>query len=129
MRLVLDTHILLWAALEPERIAPGARAAIEDGENEVFVSAISGWEIAIKQSIGKLALVRPAEVWLPDVIARTGFEAMPVELGAALRVRDLPFHHRDPFDRLLVAQAIHEGLTIVTRDAVFDAYPVGVLRA
>jgi PIN domain nuclease of toxin-antitoxin system len=129
MRLVLDTHVLLWAASDPDRIAVAAREAIADGENEVFVSAISAWEIAIKQAIGKLELARPAEAWVPEVIERSGFEALPVGLQAALRVRSLPFHHRDPFDRLLVAQAIHEGLTIVTHDEIFASYDVGVLRA
>jgi PIN domain nuclease of toxin-antitoxin system len=129
MKLLLDTHALLWAATDVARLAPGARAALEDGANDVLVSIVSAWEIAIKQSIGKLELARPAEQWLPDVLKRTGFEVADVPLSAALYVRGLAWHHRDPFDRLLIAQALDQGYTIVSRDAVFDAYGVPVIRA
>jgi PIN domain nuclease of toxin-antitoxin system len=129
MKLLLDTHALLWAATDVARLAPGARAALEDGANDVLVSIVSAWEIAIKQSIGKLELARPAEQWLPDVLKRTGFEVADVPLSAALYARGLAWHHRDPFDRLLIAQALDQGYTIVSRDAVFDAYGVPVIRA
>jgi PIN domain nuclease of toxin-antitoxin system len=129
LRLLLDTHVLLWSALEPDRISAIGREAIEDGENSVYVSAVSAWEIAIKQSIGKLELARPAERWLPDVLRRSGFAPLPVDLTAALRVRALPWHHRDPFDRLLAAQAIEEGLTLVTNDDVFARYGLAMMRA
>ncbi len=102
---------------------------IEDGSNDVLVSVVTAWEIAIKQSLGKLDLARPAEQWLPDVLKRTGFEVAELGLGAALRVRGLEWHHRDPFDRFLIAQALEEGYTIVTHDAVFAAYGVPVVRA
>jgi PIN domain nuclease of toxin-antitoxin system len=120
---------VLWAADDPDRLSAEGRAAIEDGDNDVFVSAVSAWEIAIKQSLGKLDLVRTAERWLPEVMRRSAFEPLEVGLEAALGVRRLPFHHRDPFDRLLVAHALHEGLTIVTRDDIFSAYGVSTLRA
>ena len=129
MKLLLDTHALLWSATDPARLAPEARSAIEEGTHDVLVSIVSAWEIAIKQSLGKLDLARPAERWLPDVLRRTGFEVAELSLPAALRVRSLAWHHRDPFDRLLIAQALEQGYTIVTRDAVFDAYGVPVLRA
>jgi PIN domain nuclease of toxin-antitoxin system len=129
MKLLLDTHVLLWAATDVARLAPAARAAIEDGTHEVLVSIVSAWEIAIKQSLGKLDLARPAEQWLPDVLKRTGFEVAEVPLSSALHVRGLAWHHRDPFDRLLIAQALDQGYTIVSRDHVFDAYGVPVLRA
>ena len=103
--------------------------AIEDGANEVYASAVSAWEIAIKQSLGKLDLDQPAERWLPRVLERTGIEPLPVEVSAAVRVRALPWHHRDPFDRLLVAHALESGLTIATRDRLFEKYGVAVLRA
>jgi PIN domain nuclease of toxin-antitoxin system len=128
VRLLLDTHVLLWSALEPERLTATARAALEDGENEVFVSAVSAWEIAIKQSLGKLELARPAEQWLPEVLRTSGFEPLDVTLASALRVRALPWHHRDPFDRLLIAQALEENLTLVTSDGVLDGYGVSLLR-
>jgi PIN domain nuclease of toxin-antitoxin system len=127
VKLLLDTHVLLWAALEPERIAPDCRAAIEDAANEVWVSAVSAWEIAIKQSLGKLELARPAEHWLPDVLQKTGFESLSVDVPAALRVRALPWHHRDPFDRLIVAQALEAGLVLATRAAHLNAYGVTIL--
>ena len=129
MKLLLDTHVLLWSATAPDRLAPEARAVLEDGTHDALVSIVSAWEIAIKQSIGKLELARPAEQWLPDVLKRTGFEVAELSLSAALRVRELPWHHRDPFDRLLIAQALDQGYTIVSRDAAFDAYGVPVLLA
>jgi PIN domain nuclease of toxin-antitoxin system len=129
MKLLLDTHVLLWSATDPERLAPEARAALEDGTNDALVSVVTAWEIAIKQSLGKLELAKPAEQWLPEVLKRTGFEVAELGLPAALRVRGLAWHHRDPFDRLLIAQALDEGYTIVSRDAAFDAYGVPVIRA
>lgn len=127
MRLLLDTHVLLWSALTPKRIRPDVRTVLEDGENEILASVVSAWEIAIKQSLGKLTLVRPAERWLPDVLAKMAITPLPVSLGAALRVRALPWLHRDPFDRLLAAQALDEGVTVVTHDDVFVRYGVPVI--
>lgn len=129
MKLLLDTHVLLWSATDPERLAAGARAAVEDGANDVSISIVVAWEIAIKQSLGKLDLPSPAEEWLPDVLRRTGIEVSELGLAAALRVRALPWHHRDPFDRLLVAQALEQGCTIVTHDRAFEAYGVPILAA
>jgi PIN domain nuclease of toxin-antitoxin system len=129
VKLLLDTHVLLWAASDPEQLTEEARDALEDGEAEALVSVVAAWEIAIKQSLGKLDLPKPAEQWLPEVVRRTGFEIAEVGLGAALRVRALPWHHRDPFDRLLIAQAIEDGYTIVTHDEAFGAYGVPLLRA
>jgi PIN domain nuclease of toxin-antitoxin system len=129
VRLLLDTHVLLWAASTPEQLLPDARDALEDGQNDIVVSVVTAWEIAIKLSLGKLDLPRPAEDWLPEVLRRTGFELAEIGLAAALRVRALPWHHRDPFDRLLVAQALEDGYTIVTRDGVLSAYGVPVLEA
>lgn len=128
MKLLLDTHVVLWAASEPDRIRPEARAALEDGANDALVSIVTGWEIAIKQSLGKLDLPSPAEQWLPEVLRRTGFDVAKVDLGAALRVRSLPWHHRDPFDRLLIAQALEAGLTLITRDDTFEKYGVPLLK-
>lgn len=129
MKLLLDTHVVLWSATDPARLTQGARAAIEDGSNDVLVSIVTAWEIAIKQSLGKLELARPAEQWLPDVVKRSGMEVAELALPAALRVRGLAWHHRDPFDRLLIAQALEHAYTIVTHDDVFATYGVPVLRA
>jgi PIN domain nuclease of toxin-antitoxin system len=129
VKLLVDTHALLWSATEPKRLGADARGALEDGRHEVYVSIVTAWEIAIKQSLGKLDLTKPAERWLPDVLRRTGFEVAALRLAAALRVRGLPWHHRDPFDRLLAAQALEDGFTIVTHDEAFAAYGVPLLRA
>ena len=129
MKLLLDTHVLIWAATEPERMTKVAREAIEDPENDVRVSAVSAWELSIKQSLGKIDLARPVEKWLPEVLRRSAFARLPVTVKDALRVRSLPWHHRDPFDRLLLAQAAARGLTIVTRDHAFVAYGVELLEA
>lgn len=128
MNLLLDTHVLLWSALSPARIAKPCREEIASPDNDVFVSVVSAWEIAIKQSLGKLELSRPAEKWLPEVVRRSGFAWALFGAADALRVRALPWHHRDPFDRLLVANAIQQGLTLATHDEELDAYDVAVLR-
>ena len=121
MRLLLDTHALLWALATPARLPARTASAIRDPANAVFVSAASVWEIAIKAALGKLT----ADL---DEVARTsievGFEELPVTLAHARRVRELPARHRDPFDRMLVAQALEEGLTIATRDVVIKEYGV-----
>jgi len=129
VKLLLDTRVVLWAASEPDQLTAAAREGLEDGANDVFVSVVSAWEIAIKQSFGKLELPKPAEQWLPDVLRRCNFELAEVGLAAALRVRALPWHHRDPFDRLLLAQAAEDGYTLVTRDSALDAYGIPILRA
>jgi len=129
MKLLLDTHVVLWSATDPDRLTPEARAALEDGTHEALVSIVTAWEIALKQSLGTLDLAKPAEQWLPEVLKRTGYEVAELTLSSALRVRGLAWHHRDPFDRLLIAQALDQGYTLVSRDSAFDAYGVPLLRA
>ena len=128
MKLLLDTHVLLWSLAEPERLSSLATAALISPQNDVRVSAVTAWEIAIKQSLNKLELPGPAESWLSEAIEQTGFGWLDVRPEDALRVRGLPWHHRDPFDRFLVAQAGDE-FTLVTDDKSFDAYAVTVLPA
>jgi PIN domain nuclease of toxin-antitoxin system len=129
VKLLLDTHIVLWAASAPDKLEPATRTLLEDGVHEASVSVVTAWEIAIKQSLGKLDLPKPAERWLPEVLRRTGFEFASLGIQAALRVRGLPWHHRDPFDRLLIAHAIEDGFTLVTRDEAFRDYGVPVVVA
>ena len=125
MRLLLDTHALLWALAQPRRLSARARAAIASADSEVFVSAASAWEIAIKRAIGKLTA--PAD--LEAILDQTGIERLPITVSHALAAGALPLIHSDPFDRMLVAQARIEGLTLVTRDPHIAAYDVAVLQA
>lgn len=124
-RLLLDTHALLWALGDPGLLTPAARDAISDPANEVFVSAASAWEMAIKVALGKLRVPDDLE----EQIRISGFVALPVDIDVAFSVRLLPPHHRDPFDRLLVAQAQRDQLTLVTRDASIRQYSVRVMEA
>jgi len=129
MKLLLDTHVLIWSATDPDHLPRDVRREIEDGTNDLLVSVVSAWEIAIKQSIGKLDLAKPAEEWFPEVVRRTAFKVVEPRMAAALRVRALPWHHKDPFDRFLIAQAIEDGYTIITHDRIFADYGVPVLLA
>ena len=123
MRLLVDSHVLLWHLLDDPRLKPAPAAAIEDEGAQVLVSVASLWEIAIKAGLGKLEV--PED--LPEQIEQLGFQLLPVEPQHAWAVRDLPHHHGDPFDRLLIAQARIESLSIVTADPSFEAYDVTVV--
>ena len=125
MNLLLDTHVLLWIAAGEHALGPGARAAIADGRRLVFVSVASVWEIAIKARLGKL------EVPTDYLAMLEHYRFLPLDVTSehALAVRDLPDLHRDPFDRMLVAQARSEHLTIVTHDAAVRQYDVPALAA
>ncbi len=122
-RLLLDTHALLWVLDDDAALEESARSAIVDPRNDVFVSAVSMWEISIKRSLGKLKA--PEE--LLSTVAASGFRELPVTFVHADQAGGLPPHHRDPFDRMLVAQAQMEGLTIVTHDSVIAKYGVRIL--
>ena len=121
-RLLVDTHAVLWWLSEDKALSPRAYAAIADPSTEPCVSIASLWEIAIKCSTGKLT----AEDDLPAILAEEGFAWLPVSTAHVWEVRALPLHHRDPFDRLLVAQALTERLPVVTADQHFAAYGVDV---
>ncbi len=125
MRLLLDTHVLLWWLADDARLGLAARAAISSPENGVFISAASVWEMVIKQSLGKLDV--------PDhfaaVLAAEDLAPLPVTAAHALAVGGLPSIHHDPFDRLLVAQCLVEGLTLVTANSRLAQYPAAVLPA
>lgn len=125
MRLLLDTHALLWALADPEHLREEAREAVRDGRNEVLVSAASIWEISIKQAAGKLRA--PGD--LLEAITAAGFGPLPISARHALAAGLLPAYHRDPFDRMLIAQARAESLTIVTRDLRFKPYGQDLLVA
>lgn len=127
MRLLLDTHVLLWWHDQPARLTDTAYDAINDVGNEVFVSVVNGWEIQIKTQLGKLTLSKPLHVLLQDEQMTNGFRLLPVTIDHVYALDSFPLHHRDPFDRLLVAQAHQEGLTRVTHDPKLSPYSVSVL--
>jgi PIN domain nuclease of toxin-antitoxin system len=126
MRLLLDTHVFLWLNTEPERLGDHL-ALVENPRHGRLVSAASAWEIAIKSSIGRLSLPEPVARWMPARLASIGATPLPVEHAHALAVADLPPHHRDPFDRLLVAQAQLLGVALLTSDRQIARYDVDVL--
>ena len=124
MGLLLDTHIFLWAAALPQRLAKATRSAIEDPATEVFVSVATCWEMAIKQARGRLDFPLSR---LDETIQSLGFSVLPITLAHALAAGALPRHHADPFDRMLVAQAQLEGMTLATDDAHVRRYKVPIL--
>lgn len=124
MNLLLDTHALLWALSAPRQLAPEVRELIERPDTTVLVSVVSAWEMEIKHALGKLDVPDDLETQLK----RLRFFELPVRLRHVQRLRKLPALHRDPFDRMLVAQAVVDGLTLVTRDQDVMAYPVKSLR-
>ena len=127
MNLLLDTHTFYWWSFEPTKLSDVARDAIADPANAVYLSVASPWEIVIKSEIGRLQLRQPIDVVVATHVATSGFRVLPVELRHVYSLRGLPLHHKDPFDRLLMAQSIADTLTIVTKDAVFAQYPVTTL--
>ena len=124
MRLLLDTHTLLWFGLDDRRLSATARGLIEDPANEIAISPASYWEIAIKIGLGKYTLSEPYQPFFEQVVADYGLQILPIEIRHTALLTTLPLHHRDPFDRLLIAQAISEGIAIVSDDVQFDAYPI-----
>ena len=127
MRLLLDTHAYLWWVEGAPALGRRARAAVANPDNEVFFSIASCWELAIKLSLGKLRLTQGLDRFVPDQLARNGFVLAGLDFRHVVRVSDLPFHHRDPFDRVLVAQALQDELAIVSADRVFRKYGVTVV--
>jgi PIN domain nuclease of toxin-antitoxin system len=118
MKLLLDTHVILWLLAGDDRVPEWLRAAAEESDDELLVSDVSLWEIAIKSSLGRIEVPDS----LPEVIDQSGVSRLEIAQTHIWKVRDLEFHHRDPFDRLLVAQALVEGLTVVSRDRDLAAY-------
>jgi PIN domain nuclease of toxin-antitoxin system len=126
MRYLLDTHILLWWVEDDPRLKEPARTTISNPDHEVVVSAASIWEAAIKRALGKLRFETPR---LLEALTRGAIDVLPISAEHALTAGDLPRHHDDPFDRMLVAQARAEDLTLITRDARLRAYEVAIIEA
>ncbi|MGB9304164.1 MAG: type II toxin-antitoxin system VapC family toxin [Mycobacterium sp.] len=128
-RYLIDTHVWLWMQSDPDRLCDETRAIVQDVRTGILFSAASAWEIAIKYRLGKLPLPEPPASYVPDRMRRSGTSPLPVDHPHTLRTADLPDHHRDPFDRILVAQAQLLDLTIITADDQFSAYDVAVVAA
>lgn len=127
MRTLLDTHVLLWALMEPGRLSPRARRVVENVDNEVLVSSASAWEIATKHRLGRLPEAETVIHGYPEHLARLQATELPISSRHALLAGSLPAIHRDPFDRMLAAQALIEGIPVVTSDSVFTHFRVRVL--
>jgi PIN domain nuclease of toxin-antitoxin system len=129
MRVLLDTQAWLWMQASPERFSRPALDLVEDARNELFLSAASSWEIAIKFALGKLPLPEPPAEYVPSRLETSGTRALGVEHRHALHVASLPHHHRDPFDRLIVAQAQLETLPVLTSDPAVMRYDIETIPA
>jgi PIN domain nuclease of toxin-antitoxin system len=128
VRVLLDTHVVLWAVQSETALSAAARQAIA-GAEEIVVSVVSPWELIIKAALGRITLHRTVEDLVAEVEREFGATPLPVKLAHVLAVATLPLHHGDPFDRLLIAQARVEGLTLVTRDQHFRAYGIPLVEA
>lgn len=127
MRILIDTHIFIWWDIELNRLSPSAREYLNDPRNTILVSAASIWEMQIKLAIGKLTLRLPLAELVREQREKNGFNILHVTLGHVLRLEGMPMHHRDPFDRLLIAQAQSENLALLSADTVFQNYQVDLL--
>jgi PIN domain nuclease of toxin-antitoxin system len=126
MKAILDTHAFLWAIAEDEKLSRGAQK-IFTGPNDLWLSVASIWEIMVKVQTGKLHLPVPTGPYVVKKLAENRIEVLPIALDHVLRIESLPIHHRDPFDRVLIAQSIEEGWPIVTADPLFERYSVDVI--
>jgi PIN domain nuclease of toxin-antitoxin system len=127
VKCLLDTHTFLWWNLDDPQLSARARATIANGKNEIFFSVASAWEIAIKAAKGRLILPEEPAQYLASRMSRFHFHALPVQVSHAVRVYDLPNHHADPFDRLLIAQSQLESLPLISRDTDIQKYDVEVI--
>lgn len=129
MKYLLDTQVFLWYFESPERLTPAARRILSDESAALFFSAASSWEIAIKVGLKKLRLPQPLGAYVAERLQRLSLLSLPIEHTHALRVAELKPHHRDPFDRMLVAQAACESMTLISADPVFKKYGVQLVKA
>jgi len=127
MRVLVDTHTFLWALLKDHRLSARAKQILISGEHELVFSLVSLWEIAVKMKIGKLNTVGSSVTYIRDEMAEYGMELLPIRYEHILELERLPLHHSEPFDRLLIAQAVAESLPILTHDEKFPLYPVKLI--
>jgi PIN domain nuclease of toxin-antitoxin system len=124
VKVLLDTHILLWYLLDDARLSLAAKHVIDHLENQVFVSPASYWEVAIKVSLGKYQLSESLDTFFSRELAVNQFTILPITIAHTAKLVDMPFHHRDPFDRLIIAQTLVEKMPIISADGFFDAYQI-----
>ena len=124
---LLDTHTFLWWIADDESLSESVRSRIADPESTIHFSVVSGWEISIKQTIGRLKLSKPPKQFVQQQLSETGFSILDIRLDHALEVSTLPLIHNDPFDRLLVAQCVCDGMTLLSRDALLTRYSIEVV--
>ena len=127
MKLLLDSHAFVWWSSEPEKLSPRARASCEDSNNMLLLSVASVWEMQIKLQLGKLKLDAPLRTLIENQQRNNGLLILPIEIEHALALDTLPLHHKDPFDRMLIAQANAEELFLISKDEIIKAYPVKLL--
>jgi PIN domain nuclease of toxin-antitoxin system len=127
MKYLLDTMVWLWSLGPTDKIGRAGLEILTNGEEEIYLSAASAWEVAIKTQLGKFTLAEPPGTYVPKRLSAQGIRSLSITQTHSLKVYDLPSHHRDPFDRLIIAQAIFEDMTILTADRAFTNYPVEVL--
>ncbi|MBE9199093.1 MULTISPECIES: type II toxin-antitoxin system VapC family toxin [unclassified Nodularia (in: cyanobacteria)] len=126
MMFLLDTHTFIWYVMDNSRLSNQVIELINDENNQIFVSVVSLWEIAIKQSIGKLTFNQPLpfEIFITQQLHLNNFSLLDIKISHVAVISSLPLHHRDPFDRLLIAQSIVENIPLLSADQIFDAYPI-----
>jgi PIN domain nuclease of toxin-antitoxin system len=127
MSYLLDTTIFIWLLKEPEKLNQRALDLLEDGNQNVFLSSVTSWEVVIKFAIGRLTLPKKPEELLSEIFTNFAFQPLSITHAHSLAVGELVFHHRDPFDRMLIAQARSENLVLLTADSMFEKYPVDIL--
>jgi PIN domain nuclease of toxin-antitoxin system len=127
VKYLLDTVIWLWSIDTVEKLSKAGRGILDNGQEEIYFSAASAWEVSIKARLGKLTIPGPPSECIPAFMAKQGLRPLPISHLHAVKVFDLPLHHHDPFDRLIIAQAIVEDMTILTADRAFGKYPVDIL--
>ena len=124
MRLLLDTHTFLWAAIDSPQLSPTASELFLDPQNTLYLSIASIWEMAIKCSLGKLTFHKPMEAYILDMLQKNAIQTLAIDFRHVTRVSALAFHHRDPFDRLLISQALEEKIAVLSCDSAFDFYGI-----
>lgn len=127
MKALLDTHVFLWWVLDDERLTAFVRDFVANGKNELFLSSASCWEMMIKAKLGRLAFPEAPEKFIPDQMNQNKLTGLPIQIVHALHIYSLPEHHKDPFDRMLIAQAQVERMPIITNDSLLAAYDVKII--